>query len=351
MPSPLAVLILSSRPKVCHLTLLLFSVLALPFYVSRVSAQTTPDTDEIINVRTNLVTVPVVVTDRRGDFVSGLVSTDFEVYDADRVVPVEVLTVGVEELAIAFVIDASGSTRDHIAQQERATQSFIERFPRPPRSAVIHFDVRPEVVLPFTTDVPAVRRAFNVGVRRGSRTAVFDAALAAVRYFDDLGANNLERRVVVLISDGLDTASTTLPSAVVNEANLRGVAIYVVHLPLYTPREGRLVPRQASRGFRELGSRTGGKYYRIGDAKMSLDPRASYDFAPVFDDIVKALRGQYVLGFYPPAPHTLGRGEYETSSSVVARSIAVKLRRRDRRDLRVRALRESYLAPRPAAHP
>ena len=339
-----AVSISLRRFPTSYLLLLLFTastLFPLPF-IPRVGAQTTSDADEIINIRTDLVTVPVVVTDRRGNFVSGLASSDFALYDDDRAVPVAVMTAGVEKLTIAFVLDASGSVRDHLAQQERATLTFVDRFPQPPRAAVIHFNERPEIAVPFTTDAFAVRRGFSINARREQRTAIFDAALAAVRYFDSISTVELERRIIILISDGLDTASTISPSLVVSEANRRGIAIYVVHLPLYTPRDGRLAARPASSGFRELALRSGGRYYRIGTAKMVLDPQASYDFAPVFSDIVTALRGQYVLGYYPPASATQTSITANAATSV-ERRITVKMTTHDKRNLRVRTLRQSYV--------
>ena len=103
----------------------------------------------------------------------------------------------------------------------------------------------------------------------------------------------------MLISDGLDTRSSTRYSAVVEAARVHGVSFYVIHFPLFSPREGRLEPRPPSKGFRELAGQTGGRYFRIGDVQSALSPHQHYDLTRVFQAIEDDLRGQYVAGFYP----------------------------------------------------
>jgi hypothetical protein len=91
------------------------------------------------------------------------------------------------------------------------------------------------------------------------------------------------------------------------------------------------VPRPSSKGFRELAEQTGGRYFRIGDAKSALDPHAHYDLAPVFEAIDNDLRGQYVLGFYPR----------ETSRDGQTHQVAIALANRKSK-LRVHQLKTTY---------
>ena len=299
---------------------------------SQVYSQSTGD--DVIDVRTDLVTVPAVVTDRRRRFVTNLTAADFDIYDDDKPVPFELLAAGVERLALVFAFDASGSVREQVARQEPAARRLLDRFSSDSRIAVLHFDETQRLAAPFTTNADQVRRAFTIAPRADRRTAIFDAALAALRLFDSLPPLDSERRIVILFSDGLDTASTITSRQVVAEAERRGVAFYVLHLPLYTPRDGRLVPRTPAKGFRDMARSTGGEYYPIGDAQSSLMPNAIYDFNPVFEQIVAELRSQYILGFYPPPD--AASGEHQ---------IQVRLVGKQHRGLRLRALRRSYTRP------
>jgi len=114
------------------------------------------------------------------------------------------------------------------------------------------------------------------------------------------------RRLVILISDGLDTASAVKPKAVIEAALKNQVTFYVIHLPLFTPRDGRLTVRTPAKGFREIAEKTGGKYFLAGD-KAPLSTPASYDLSAVFKAIEEDLKSQYLLGFYTKESGNDGR--------------------------------------------
>lgn len=298
-----------------------------------VSAQdTTTQTDDVVRVRTDLVTVPVVVTDARGRRVAGIRAEEFELFDEGSRVETAYFASGAERVAMLFLLDASGSTRDILTQQRETALAIFTRFGPRSRVAAIHFREQPELVLPFTDDLKKARAAFRPEAIPNRLTAIFDAALAAVRAFTTGAQDPSERRIVILISDGLDTASRTRAAAVIDEANAAGVTFYVIHLPLFGVADGRLGMRRPSKGFRELAEKTGGQYFVVGDAEAALDPRAEYDLGPVFSVISDDLRGQYVLGYYAGEAQRDGR----------FRRVEVKLRANDKRRLRVRRLREGY---------
>ncbi|MGH9902155.1 MAG: VWA domain-containing protein [Pyrinomonadaceae bacterium] len=296
------------------------------------SAETTSE-EEVIRVETNLVTVPVFVTDGRGRRIAGLTKSAFGVRDEGASVEVAYFAAGTDRVALVFLLDASGSTRDTIARQRETALALLGRFGEKSRVAVLRFWDEAEVAVPFTTEQSKVREAFQSPALADRRTAIFDAALAAVRSYETLGSDRAERRIVILISDGLDTASRTRASTVVGEARERGVSFYVIHLPLFTPRDGRLAPRPTAKGFRDLAGLTGGQFFTVGDAKSSLDPRASYDLAPIFQSIAEDLQGQYVLGFHADERAAGGRRRIEVGLTSAAGAPK----------LRVRALREGYI--------
>lgn len=306
--------------------------------VANVPAQTEAEEGDadVLRVDTNLVTAAAFVTDERGQRVLNLSPDDFALSDDGRAVKVEYFAAGTERVALAFALDASGSVRDTIARQQEIALALLSRFGSGSRVAVLRFDETAELAVPFTTlttgALPAFRFPALAGV--GRRTAIFDAASMAVRSFDAPGSDPTERRIIILISDGLDTASRTRARAVIDSAQSLGVSFYVIHLPIFAPRNGRLAARPASKGFRELAEQTGGRYFLVGDAKSALDPRAGYDLAPVFKSIEEDLHSQYVLGYYP--------GEAAARDASFHR-ITISLTARDKRRLRVRSLREGYI--------
>jgi len=286
---------------------------------------------DVIRVRTDLVAIPVTVTDTRGHRIADLKQDDFVLSDDGRATKIEYFASGAEHVALLFAIDASGSARDIISQQRSAALALLSRFGRGSRVAVLHFGDFVRLSVPFTTNSEGAEDSFNYRPPTNAGTAIFDAAATAVRAFDGSGGFSTERRIVLLISDGLDTLSSTAYKTVIDAARLRGVSFYVIHFPLFSPRNGALTPRPPSKGFRELAEQTGGHYFRIGDARSALNPRAHYDLTPVFQAIESDLRGQYVLGFYPGDAARNGRIHLVTAS----------LSNR-RRKLKVNQLRASY---------
>lgn len=308
----------------------LIAAIGLLLCASLVTAQETQP-DDVIRVRTDLVTIPVVVTDARARRIPNLQTADFVLADDNRTAKIDYLASGTERVAMLFALDASGSGREIIAQQREAALALFSRFGRGSRVAVLQFADVVRLPVPFTTDSEAAQASFDFEARASSGTAIFEGAATAVRSFDGSGGFSMERRIVVLISDGLDTLSSTKYSDVITTARARGVSFYVIHFLLFTPRDGRLAPRPPSKGFRELAEQTSGRYFRIGDAKSSLDPHAHYDLAPVFQAIEDDLRGQYVLGFYP---RTVARDGQ-------TRSVTITLANQSRK-LKVNQLRTTY---------
>lgn len=296
------------------------------------AAQDEPEPDEVLRINTSLVAVPVYVTDSRQRRVSGLTQTDFEVREDGRPVETVYFAAGAERVALLFLLDASGSTRDIITRQRETALAILGRFGPGSRVAVMQFRERPELTLPFSTDAARAPEAFRIAALPDRRTAIFDAALAAVRAFSEGDPHPAERRIVILLSDGLDTASTTRAAASIHEARRAGVSFYVIHLPLFEPRGRSLVARRPSKNFRELAGETGGQFFVVGDARSALDPRAEPDLRPVFQAIAEDLAGQYVLGYHAD----------DTTRSHGTRRLEVRLTAPANRKLRLRQLRESY---------
>jgi Ca-activated chloride channel family protein len=278
--------------------------------------------EDVLRVDTDFVTVPVYVTDASGRRVFNLSQEDFTLRDDGRVVKVEYFAAGTARVALVFALDTSGSVREIVARQHEIALALLSRFGTGSRVAVLRFAETVEMAVPFTTSMTEALPAFRFSVLAGDRrTAIFDAAAMAVRSFNAPGSDATERRIIILISE------------VIVRARALGVSFYVIHLPIFAPRDGRLAARPVSKGFREMAEQTGGRYFVVGDAKSALDPRAGSDLAPVFKAIEDDLQSQYVLGYYP--------GEAARDASF--HRIEISLTPRDKRKLRVRSLREGYI--------
>jgi VWFA-related protein len=245
---------------------------------------------------------------------------------------VEYFASGAERVALLFALDSSGSARDTITHQREAALALFSRFGRGSRVAVMRFAERSDLVVPFTTDTRQPLAGFSLPSMANTRTAIFDAAFRAIDLLKVSEGDPAERRIIVLMSDGLDNVSLTKSATVIEEARAAGVSIYVVHLLAFAAIDGNLSARPAAKGFRELAERTGGAYFKVGDKRSALDPGVKYDLTPVFKSIEEDLGGQYVLGYYP------GESARDARSHRIEINLASS-----KRKLKVRSLRENYI--------
>jgi Ca-activated chloride channel homolog len=273
--------------------------IAAPTHLRAQEPQQPPAADEVVKVSTDLFVIPIRVRDKR-EAATTLTERDLTLKDEDHVTAGLSLYHGADRVALVFALDQSGSLREIVSQQREAALALAGRFGDKSQVAVIRFGEQPSLVVPFGRNISAARDAFSFPARVDQHTAIFDAA-AAVSAFEGLPQVRSERRIVVLISDGLDNASTVKARSVIEAAMRNHVSFYVIHLPLFEPRDGRLAVRSPAKGFRELAEKTDGKYFLVGDARTALATGANkrnIDLTPIFQAIEDDLRSQYLLGFY-----------------------------------------------------
>ena len=273
-------------------------LLILAAHTPRLFAQDSTNDDEVIKTSTELLLFPIRIRDKRGQAVIGLKESDLSLKDKDRVTSGMYFSAGADRVALIFALDQSGSLRQIISQQREAAIALFGRFGERSSVAVIRFAEVPSVAAPFNRDLESARAAFSFPAEANRHTAIFDAAAKAVQMFAELPRVRSERHIVILISDGLDNSSRIKASAIIDEALDKRVSFYVIHLPLFEPRDGHLAVRGPSPGFRDLAEKTGGKYFLTRDARSALANDSAVNLAPIFQAIEEDLRSQYLLGFY-----------------------------------------------------
>lgn len=278
------------------LALLVLLISACASTSAQTNSQTKPD-DDVIRVNTELLLFPIRIRDAKGRAIAGLTEKDLRLEDKDRVTSGLYFVEGVDRVALVFALDQSGSVQAVIADQQEAALSLFNRFNDRSSIAVLQFAQTSHLVVPFSKDSTAAVRGFNFHSGSNQRTAIFDAAAKSIDAFGVLPRVRAERHIVILISDGLDNTSTIKPASVIAKALEKRVSFYVIHLPLFEPRDGHLAVRNPSSGFRDLAEKTGGKYFLVRSAREALSS-SSVDLAPIFQAIEEDLKSQYLLGFY-----------------------------------------------------
>jgi Ca-activated chloride channel homolog len=161
---------------------------------------------EVLKVSSNLVVVPVSVTDQQGQPVLGLKQTDFHIEEDGHAQ--EIAQLGDPEQApvdIALLIDVSASVDARFVFEQKAAADFLRQVMKSgDRATVFAIDQTPRFIQPLGTADVAARKLLTVAPAKGY-TAFFDSVLAAEKYLDEFSTTG-RRRLIVVISDGDDTA-------------------------------------------------------------------------------------------------------------------------------------------------
>ncbi len=238
-----------------------------------------------IQVEVKLVNVFVTVTDANGAPIGNLQKGNFRLFEDGRPQAISVFDRESElPLSIVLAIDASLSTKKDLKLETASARKFAhDILRRQDALSVYQFSEVVEELAPFTSDLKRIDEGIDrVHVR--SATAMYDALF--------LGAHALRKRrgrkVMVVITDGGDTVSSTTYQEALRAAQEAEAIVYSIIV----------VPIEASAG-RDLGGEhaliqishdTGGKYY-YADTLDQLDQ--------AFHQISDELRTQYLLAYYP----------------------------------------------------
>lgn len=240
----------------------------------------------------DVVNLWVSVRDADGAPVTGLQREDFVLLDEGHRRPLEFLARqgdsgadAVLALDVALVLDTSGSMMSEIRRMRVSALRFLERVPLTQNLTVSLFDHRTEAA----RYEPANRDAINKWIEEqapGGGTAVYDALTETLRL---MGSGN-RRRVLVLLSDGLDESSHLTLDATAENLVRAGATLYALQF------RGELVSRPNRRdmanawnALQRLTSATGGLL--LSGDKVEPDQ--------LFDQILSDIGSQYALGFTP----------------------------------------------------
>jgi VWFA-related protein len=197
------------------------------------SAKTTPAKQQPIRVRVNEVNVPVTVLDKRGVPVIDLTSKDFQVYEDGVLQSIRYFYRGERPpLRIGLVLDTSNSARMQLKFEEEAGSEFVFNMLQGENSRnqifLETFDVTSSIVQDFTND-PNVLNEKIRKLKAGGGKAVYDAIYFACRdKMIPLGDPSQSRRVLVLVSDGVDVQSRHTLDEAISMARRAGTAIYTI---------------------------------------------------------------------------------------------------------------------------
>lgn len=247
-------------------------------------------------------TVRVDVSVRQnGEAVRGLAADDFEVLDNG--VPQTVDMVGFEDVPVNVVLtlDMSGSVQGaRLAQLQQGGARLVEALEPRDRAALVTFTDLVQVRSGLTADTDRLTAALRHPTQ-GADTSLIDATHAAMV----LGESETGRPLVIVFSDGADTASFLSTALALNTARRTGSVVYAVTSP----------QAERSEFLDQLVRATGGRRLSI----ASLDR-----LSDAFTEIIEESRQRYLISYRPTG--VASDGWHELAVRVRGRRAEVRAR-------------------------
>jgi Ca-activated chloride channel family protein len=282
------------------------------------------DRSDVITTTSNLIMVPVSVTDQTGQAVQGLKVADFRLEEEGK--QQEISGIGDPEqvpLAIAVLFDISSSVggKGFFNSQKNAAATFLRTVMKPAdKASIFTIAGEPTLIQPLSSAEQSSAKVLAIPpVVANVPTAFYDTVVAASKYLT-ANAPSTYRRVIVVLSDGDDNFSEQTREASIAEAKAtlsgqqvtagmqtasqRSHARAIAYLNktvqqadaiFYSVNPGgpsiklNVIAIRAERGMEEIAAATGG---------TAFVPDSDADLERVFRQVAAELRGQYLLQYY-----------------------------------------------------
>lgn len=300
---------------------LLFVLLAVFVYLrsGQLFAASEEPKQATISVTTDLVVLPVNVTDSNGAFVPGLQKQHFRVFEDGALQKLSLFAEEDTPVTVGLLVDHSRSMGPKLPEVRAAVSTFAHSSNPEDEMFVIDFSDHVSIESlggkAFTSDVKILERAL-LGISAQGQTALYDAVSEGLIHLQ-LGAR--DKKALVIVSDGGDNASHLKYSDLLLLARRSHVLIYSIVLA------GNSEEEENPRALEKLCNETGG---------IAFFPHDGQNISDIAKAIARDLREQYTLGY---APEKRPNGNS-------FRKIAVRVDAPQQGRLHVRT-RTGYLAP------
>jgi Ca-activated chloride channel homolog len=248
----------------------------------------------------------VTVTDRAGTHITDLTKDDFRLYEDGEQRPIEFFRKDLNApVSLGIIVDTSGSMEPKIPQARAAIAEFIRNLNPRDDVFLFAFSERPFLLQGFTTNHAAVMSRLAL-LHAYGRTALYDVILDGLIM---VSRGRYDKKALLVVTDGMDTASSSSLDQVVAQARRQGVLVYSIGIgdpnvampslifgPFGALIGGDEIDRVDAHTLQVLSTETGAKTYiirEVGDGELLRQATES---------ISNELREQYTVGFTSPNP-------------------------------------------------
>jgi Ca-activated chloride channel family protein len=241
-----------------------------------------------IRVFVGLVVLRASTQDRRGVAVSGLEKDNFQVYEDGVLQHIEAFSHEDIPVTVGLIVDSSGSMKPKRAEVVAAATTFARASNSADQMFVVNFNEKVSFGLPEGTPFTDQTGALEVALQRAptaGKTALYDAINAGLEH---LKKGDRDKKVLIVISDGGDNASSNKLKEIMTQAVESNAIIYTIGI--FDEADNDKNPQV----LKELSRATGGE---------SFLPDTLDQVVPLCARIAHDIRSQYTIA-YTPTNHT-----------------------------------------------
>lgn len=246
--------------------------------------------DKPINIRVDvrLVRLLATVKDANGQLMGSLNKSDFTVYDNGVPQEIAVFDRQTEQpLSVAVLVDSSASTGIQMHYELDSVRKFfkalLEQGNPKDTAALYSFNWEVTLMSSFTRRFGKLDSSLRQLHSEGG-TSMYDAIYFSSQHLEMRDG----RHVIVIVTDGGDTTSVKNFHQALQSAQIADVVMYPILVMPITNDAGRNIGGENA--LTTLAAGTGGRVFK---------PSASAELDRVFEDILRELRTQYLIGYYP----------------------------------------------------
>src|ERR1051325_9999535 len=216
-----------------------------------------------IRVDSNLVLIPVTVTDPLNRFVTGLERENFKVFEDKKEQEITAFSSEDAPISIGVIFDCSGSMGRKLEKSRLAVTQFFKTANPDDEFFLVQFNDSAEMIQSFTRNLEEIQNRLTFTQSKG-RTALLDAIYLSL---NEMKHAKNPRKALLIISDGGDNSSRYTESEIRNRVKEADVQIYAIGIYEPIASRGRTPEEAAGQGLlSELAEITGARQYPVDNA-------------------------------------------------------------------------------------
>jgi len=240
--------------------------------------------DPVFTVGTRLVLLPISVLDKGGKLVTDLPQKAFKVYENGVEQPIKIFRREDVPISLGIIVDNSGSMREKRQKVETASVDLVKASNPQDEVFIVNFNDDAYLDVPFTNDIKKMEQGVARIDSRGG-TAMRDAISMSIDYLKKEGKK--QKKVLLVVTDGNDNASTMSLEKLVTRAQQNEVLIYAIGL---LNEEERREAKLATRALNAIARESGG---------LSFYPKSVAEVDQIALQVAHEIRNQYTIAYSP----------------------------------------------------